>query len=309
MKKSLIILFAALFSQLAFTSSQTLYSHLWSPHAPLLLKKNSIGQKLLEDRAKVFFETQHYLAIQFERTGHYQIPKEGLFSSEKNLNLFVPPLVSLINENPHTYWYKTQFETGTPSNCGPANISMAIAWSKGIDVPVYDIRVQIGWSTLGKNDPEAISMAVEDYMSDPNRQSRTDNGGTSLVEIVSMLNNYHVPHQFKKIQSQEDLFSIIDSGNIAIALFRAGDISYKSSTDDNLFGRHYQYQGGHYAIIKGYSIDKEYLIVSDPMPSDWYQNSYRHPDGISMIGRTRYYKTSELLPSLKADAIEIFKEW
>ena len=59
-------------------------------------------------------------------------------------------------------------------------------------------------------------------------------------------------------------------------------------------------------IIKGYTVDGKYLVVYDPVPSDWVSNSKRHADGVSMMGRNRYYPVDEIFGALRRhDVIEI----
>jgi hypothetical protein len=74
----------------------------------------------------------------------------------------------------------------------------------------------------------------------------------------------------------------------------------------DLFGKYYNDSVGHYIVIKGYSLNGEYFVIYDPIPSDWSQNSFRYGDDLSMIGRNRYYSSAELLRSLRrADMIAV----
>ncbi len=58
-----------------------------------------------------------------------------------------------------------------------------------------------------------------------------------------------------------------------------------------------------YVVVKGYSKDGRYLIVYDPVPSDWSSNSMRYADGISMIGRNRYYDAGEVVRALRGGEV------
>jgi hypothetical protein len=50
-------------------------------------------------------------------------------------------------------------------------------------------------------------------------------------------------------------------------------------------------------------------VVYDPIPGDWNENDIRYSDGFSMIGKNRYYKTEELMNSLKTRTVlEISRE-
>jgi len=60
---------------------------------------------------------------------------------------------------------------------------------------------------------------------------------------------------------------------------------------------------GHYVLVKGYSLDRKWLVVYDPIPSDWSANSVRYADGISMIGRNRYYAAAQLFATIRRPSV------
>ena len=191
--------------------------------------------------------------------------------------LFVSPIDSIHVETNTLNWYRTQFNTGTLGNCGPAAVSMAAAWAKEKYVPVINIRQSIGW--------------------------RGD-GGTNFDELIDVMGEHGVTAMQQHISSAEDIFDIIDNGNMAIVLFYTGGISHvKGDPAENFFGKYYPDAVGHYVIIKGYSADRQYFIVQDPIPSDWGSNAKRHRDTISMIGRNRYYSVEEMMNSLRVKVV------
>lgn len=195
---------------------------------------------------------------------------------------FISPIPSVHSSRNDVNWYKTQHNTGINGNCGPACVSMAIKWAKGIDVPVRKIRAYVGLP-----DPE---------------------GGVGFYLLVRALKQYQVEMNFARIADVEDLFKIIDRGNIAIIHYNRGCISVnKDNYDENLFGRYYSDAGGHYIIVKGYSKNKKYFVVYDPMPADWWKNRFRYDDEESMVGRNRYYAVSEVLTTLTKSVLEIMK--
>jgi LysM repeat protein len=195
---------------------------------------------------------------------------------------FVSPIPSDHSSRNDLNWYKTQFNTGINGNCGPTCVSMAIKWAKGIDVPVRKIREYVG-------------------LPDPR-------GGVGLYLLVRALKKYQIEMNLFRIKDIEDLFDVIDRGNIIIILFNRGSISVaKGDYDNNLFGRYYTDSGGHYIIVKGYSKNKKYFVVYDPMPADWWKNRFRYRDNESMAGRNRYYAVSEVLTTLSKSALEILK--
>ncbi len=65
------------------------------------------------------------------------------------LYLFVSPVPSRHADRADLDWYRTQFNTGTQSNCGPSMVSMALAWATGDYVPVAKVREMVGWQGDG----------------------------------------------------------------------------------------------------------------------------------------------------------------
>lgn len=195
----------------------------------------------------------------------------------RQIFLFVSPIESVHSETNTLNWYRTQFNTGTLGNCGPAAVSMAAAWARESYVPVINIRQSIGW--------------------------RGD-GGTNFDELIDVMSENGVSAMQQHIHGAEDIFEIIDNGNLAIVLFHTGGISeVKGDPANNFFGKYYPDAVGHYVVIKGYSADQQYFIVQDPIPSDWGSNSKRYGDTISMIGRNRYYAVDEMMSSLRVKVV------
>ncbi len=227
------------------------------------------------------FDTTVY---RFTRAGYYNltIEDDGIRSS---VYVFVSPMESVHVERSDLNWYRTQFNTGAQSNCGPSTVSMAVAWANGEYVPVATIRQQVGWQ--------------DDRL-----------GATTLEELYESLRRNDVNVRFRRLYTKQDLFNVIDNGNIAIVLFETGDIPWVEGRPlQNPIGRYYTYSLGHYIVIKGYSTDKKYFIVYDPIPSDWGSNSLRYPDGISMIGRNRYYPADTLLASIRKKRSDFLEIW
>lgn len=195
----------------------------------------------------------------------------------KKVNLFVSPVDSYHVESTSLNWYRTQFQTGTLGNCGPAAVSMAIAWAIGEYVPVINVRQQIGF--------------------------RGD-GGTNFQELRNIMTEHGVQSRQASIGGKEDIFEMLDNGHLVIVLFYTGGVSnVRGDPMENLFGKYYSDAVGHYVVLKGYSTDKQHFIVQDPIPSDWGSNSKRHGDGISMIGRNRYYRVDEIVSSLRVRTV------
>jgi PKD repeat protein len=197
---------------------------------------------------------------------------------------FVSPVPSIHNARNDVNWYKTQFNTGHNGNCGPSCASMAILWAKNIDVPIRKIRNFIGF-------PSA-------------------DGGVGFYLLVRTLKKYQVENIYQKITSVNDIFDILDKGSIIIFLYNRGSISVqKGDIKDNLYGRYYTDSGGHYSIIKGYSLNRKYFVIYDPIPDDWWRNSFRYRDTVSMAGRNRYYAVSEVWKTISKHVLEIPRQY
>jgi len=197
-------------------------------------------------------------------------------------NVFVSPVPSFHLDRVDRDWYYTQFRTRTTSNCGPTVVSMGISWAKGREVSVPTVRSIIGW---------------------------TGSGAVSMPELKHVLDEYDVESELHWIDSPDRIFDLLDSGSLVGVVYDMAGISFTENAADNLFGQYYVDAGGHYLAIKGYSLDREYFIVYDPIPSDWVSNSMRYGDGMSMFGRNRYYDVDELFAALRSlQIIEIRRE-
>jgi LysM repeat protein len=217
------------------------------------------------------------------QVGVYQAIKPGFYAinfteneQRSTVYLFASPIASVHSERSDMNWYRTQFNTGTLSNCGPSSVAMAYAWAKGGYLPVSSVRQAVGWR---------------------------GNGSTSYEELTQVLVNNGIRNRALAVRKAEDLFQVIDRGNIAIILINTGGIRRSAGGMADLFGRYYTDVVGHYVVLKGYSADHKYLILHDPIPSDWSSNSFRFADGISMSGRNRYYAVDDVMHSLRTDTI------
>jgi PKD repeat protein len=196
---------------------------------------------------------------------------------------FVSPIPTKHVAGPDVEWYKTQFNTGINGNCGPASVAMGIQWSTGSDINVRSVRSQIGV---------------------PNKD-----GAIGFNHMINIFSKYKMRNRLQTVHSPEDLYRIIDAGDIAIVLIHSGKIKKtKSSIQQSLFDRYYDDSVGHYIIVKGYSLDKEYFVTYDPIPGDWWRNSIRYSDGVSMIGKNRYYSAKEVFGALKTRTVLVISQ-
>jgi len=240
----------------------------------------------VEDAPLDLSESDQFLTkVRFKKPGFYGITVQIEGGREQYYSVFASPLatmhadVAFENFN----WYRTQFNTGTPSNCGPASASMAIGWGTSSYFPVSSVREAVGWH---------------------------GDGATSFEDLLRVIRNQGVSASIAPLRSVQDIRNVIDEGNIAIILFHTGGIKMtRTDPGSDLFGKYYNDSVGHYSVVKGYSLNGEYFVIHDPIPSDWGVNSFRHGDEISMIGRNRYYSSAEMLRCLRrADMIVVKKE-
>lgn len=191
--------------------------------------------------------------------------------------LFVSPVPSWHVEREDRDWYRTQYGTGV-ANCGPALVSMAILWACGTDVPVRQIRTEIGYPY--------------------------PDGSMSFDDLRDSLQDHGVKTRFVSLSSPEDLVAILEGDHLGLVLIQTSEIERTDGDPrENPFGRYYDDDTGHYVLIKGYSLDRRYFVVYDPLPSDWDTNGLRYGDGISMIGKNRYYGSQELFGALKTRTV------
>lgn len=201
----------------------------------------------------------------------------GAGKAMRSVYLFVPPLPSRQVSRDDLDWYRTQFGTGI-ANCGPALVSMAISFARGKDVPVQQIRAEIGYPY--------------------------DDGATSFDDLKVSLHRHGVAFRSPTLSDPRDLEDLLDRGHIALVLIQSGGIEkVAGDPSTNIVGRYYDDDLGHYVLIKGYSLDKGYFVVYDPYPVDWESNSMRYADDITMIGKNRYYPAGELFDALRTKMI------
>jgi murein DD-endopeptidase MepM/ murein hydrolase activator NlpD len=237
----------------------------------------------VEESPLDFSESDQVLAkVRFAKPGYYGLTVLDATQVKQYYSVFVSPSPSMHADaaQENFNWYRTQFNTGTSSNCGPASASMAIGWSLGKYFPVSSVRQAVGWQ---------------------------GEGGTSFEELLKVIRAEGALASLQPLRSAQNIKDVIDSGSIAIVLFRTDGVrTSRSDPATDLFGKYYNDTVGHYIVIKGYSLNGEYFVVHDPIPSDWGANSFRYSDEVSMMGRNRYYASQELLRSLRrADMIVV----
>jgi PKD repeat protein len=229
----------------------------------------------MEDMVDLSESDKILTKVRFKKSGYYGVTVQEKGGREQYYSVFVSPVPTMhVDAAASSFnWYRTQFNSGTASNCGPASASMAISWGTGGYFPVSAVRQAIGWQ---------------------------GNGGTSFDELLRVIRNNGVDASIQPLKTAQDIRDVIDSGSIAIILFYTDGVRMtRGDPAVDLFGRYYKDSVGHYIVIKGYSLNGDYFVVHDPIPSDWGANSFRYGDEISMMGRNRYFSSAEILRCLR----------
>jgi len=201
----------------------------------------------------------------------------GKGRGKRQVYLFVSPIPARQVGREDVDWYKTQYGTGY-ANCGPAVVSMAIFWSRGLDIPVQAIRDEIGYPY--------------------------DDGAVSFDNLTDALARHRVKFSAPQLAGPDDLRKILDRGHLAVVLIQSGDIQkVRGNPVTNLVGRYYDDDEGHYVLVKGYTLDNGFFVVYDPYPVDWESNSLRYGDDVSPIGKNRFLPADQLFDALKTQVV------
>jgi len=229
----------------------------------------------IEDALDLSESDQFLTKARFKKTGYFGVTVREGTGRDQYYSVFVSPIptVHVDFAQSNSNWYRTQFNSGTPSNCGPASAAMGVSWGTGKYYPVSSVRESVGWQ---------------------------GDGSTSFEDLLRVIKSQNVNASIRSLRTIDDIKNVIDSGSIAIILFHTDGVkTARGDPGTDLFGKYYHDSVGHYIVVKGYSMNEEYLVIHDPIPSDWGSNSFRYADEISMIGRNRYFNTNELLRSLR----------
>ncbi len=239
---------------------------------PSEMGTESISRLRVNQQPVLFKEQQNNMYVA-SGSGYSRITVSN-GSQSHSLFTFVSPFPSVHAEERDYDWYKTQFGTGILGNCGPSTVAMACYWATGIDTSVSTIRSEIG-------------------MPFPN-------GAVNFEHMIKPFRRRNIQFLIRSVSSEKDITNVIDRGNIAIALIHTSQIEKtRGDRTKNFVGRYYSDSVGHYIVIKGYTLDKQHLIVYDPIPSDWSSNRTRYADGVSMLGRNRYYPVRQVMHALR----------
>ncbi len=173
-----------------------------------------------------------------------------------------------VHNNRNYNWYIDQGYTGwaSDSNCGPSSSVMAEKW-------------------YNPNANATAEMARNRYPM---------NGGWWSTNTVSQyLNDEGVPNRTVYYSGENTLTSVLDRGNIAIICVNTGYIGFNNNPYSNI-GRFYQYEGGHFLIVKGYVYQNNRLYFEVYDPNNWGETySNGQPKG-----KDRLYPANEVSTSI-----------
>ena len=121
-------------------------------------------------------------------------------------------------------WYIDQGNTGwaSNSNCGPSSSVMVEKW-------------------FNRNTIATAAGARDRYP--------MQGGWWSTNTVSQYLNDQRIPNRTIVYNGEDTLTDILDNGNIAIVCVNTGFISFNNNNNSNI-GRFYNYQGGHFLVVK-----------------------------------------------------------
>lgn len=164
-------------------------------------------------------------------------------------------------------WYVDQGTTGIQSgdNCGPSVLAMAVKWYN----PQSELSAD--WARL---------------------YYRPLGGWWYTDDIEAGLKRFEIPYQRVAIDGAQTLVDIIKADRIAIICNDMGSIPMGSST--GRANRFYDYDSGHFLIVKGFAQVDATLYFQVYDSNNW---SKQYSDGTPM-GLNRYYTADALIASI-----------
>lgn len=182
--------------------------------------------------------------------------------------------IDYVGNNRDYDWYIDQAHTGEHSNdnCGPASVTMAIKWAD---------------ASFSKTAEEARKKYI------------SSGGWWTTDEIADYLDDYDIEYMFfdMPVDTKDDnirtIMSIIDSGNIALACTEMKYIPLNDTADTRV-NRFYEFDSGHFFIIKGYAIVDNYTYFEVYDPNNWDET---YADG-ALKGKDRFYEANTVVDAI-----------
>lgn len=173
-----------------------------------------------------------------------------------------------VSNNRSYSWYIDQGDTGyySNNNCGPSSTTMALKW-------------------YNRNFSKTAEAARNTYL---------ENGGWwTTTDVTNYLSLNNARYSVINSSGESTLKNTLKQGNIAILCVDTSYLSYNDNSEQRV-GRFYDYQGGHFIVVKGYIVvdGKTYFEVYDP--NNWGET---YSDGQAK-GQDRYYASTELMNAM-----------
>jgi hypothetical protein len=238
------------------------------------------GRPVPQDGFTLLAESGNLSIYRADVPGYFLVAVDAP-DGRREVDLFVSPIDSIHLDRTDMDWYRTQFGTITISNCGPTVAAMSIAWARGLEVTVDEVRRQVGWN---------------------------GSGAVGFSELRSVLASRDVASRVVTVGGPGEILDMVDQGHAVGLMYGMEGLSPVPQPDRNFFGQYYGDHGGHYLLVKGRSRDGRWFVVYDPIPSDWAFNAARYADGRSMLGRNRYYPVDSLFAALRSrEVLEVMR--
>ncbi len=187
---------------------------------------------------------------------------------------------------PKSGWYRYQGEESSLDsyynqklNCGPTSVAMVIQYTRGLYVPVREIRAFIG----------------------------RNGSGTNSYDLSRALDRWGVPYSRALMRDVRDLQEALSRGNIIVmnldmtGISPGGDVDGFSADPSLRTGAFYTGVGAHWVVVKGMSGDGRYFVTYDP--NVWGgpgTAKYWYSDG-SLKGLDRLYSVADFQRAIDMD--------
>lgn len=174
------------------------------------------------------------------------------------------------NDRPY-YWYMDQANTGTyrDGNCGPTSAAMVMKW-------------------LNRYSAITGESAREEYP--------MDGGWWSTNTLEEFFTKYRVNYQNLYYSRPDVIKNAIDRGSIVVVCMEMGYIPRNYRPDSSNKDRFYDFAGGHFLIIKGYTIENDRLYFEVYDPNNW---GMTYSSNGQEMGKDRLYYSYDVDRAIK----------
>lgn len=214
----------------------------------------------ITDNESVYIEVDSLEALNIDILR--DLEKNKIYLSQSDLQM------SVSNDRPYN-WYVDQGKTGTHAgnNCGPSSVVMAGIWQN------------------------------EDFKVTPQEargEFRSSGGWWYTDDIKDFFDKHDVTYDVDEYDGSLELIETLNAGHIILLCI---DTSYIEDRDDeeSYIGKFYDYDGGHFLIVKGYTYVDNQLYFEVYDSNCWGE---KYDDG-SPKGKDRLYAAYELHESIE----------